>query len=259
MLAFRWSRRSLTMRRCRRFVPYQVERCAMKGDERLSRLSATKLALLARQTRAESADLSLLRAEPIAIVGLGCRFPRGESPDEFWQTLRDGVDAISEVPSDRWSWKDFYDVDPSVSGKITSRWGGFIRSVDGFDASFFGISPREAAHLDPQQRLFLEVAHEALDDAGLVRARIVGERVGVFVGSYHNDYALAQYASLDAIDAYSGTGTSHSILANRLSYLLDLRGPSVSVDTACSASLVALHLACQSLRTGESDLAVAGG
>jgi acyl transferase domain-containing protein/acyl carrier protein len=230
----------------------------MNGDERLSRLSAVKLALLAQQARAESTDLSLLRAEPIAIVGIGCRFPRGNSPDEFWQTLRDGVDAISEVPGDRWSWKDYHDSDPSAPGKITSRWGGFIDSVDGFDAPFFGISPREAAHLDPQQRLFLEVAYEALDDAGLVRARIMGERVGVFVGSYHNDYALAQYAALDAIDAYSGTGTSHSILANRLSYLLDLRGPSVSVDTACSSSLVAMHLACESLRYGESDIAVVG-
>jgi acyl transferase domain-containing protein/NADPH:quinone reductase-like Zn-dependent oxidoreductase len=246
------------MRRFRRFARSQVERRAMSGDQRLSRLSAIKLALLAQQTRVESAELSLLRAEPIAIVGMGCRFPCGDSPDEFWQTLRDGIDAISEVPSDRWSWKDYHDADPSAPGKITSRWGGFIKSVDGFDAPFFGISPREAAHLDPQQRLFLEVAHEALDDAGLVRARLAGERVGVFVGSYHNDYALAQYAALDAIDAYSGTGTSHSILANRLSYLLDLRGPSVSVDTACSSSLVAVHLACESLRSGESNIAVAG-
>jgi acyl transferase domain-containing protein/NADPH:quinone reductase-like Zn-dependent oxidoreductase/acyl carrier protein len=246
------------MRRSRRFVPSLAERRAMNGDERLSRLSAIKLALLAQQARAESSDLSLLRAEPIAIIGIGCRFPRGNSPEEFWQSLRDGVDAISEVPGDRWSWKDFYDSDPSAPGKMTSRWGGFIESVDGFDAPFFGISPREAAHLDPQQRLFLEVAYEALDDAGLVRARIMGERVGVFVGSYHNDYALAQYTALDAIDAYSGTGTSHSILANRLSYLLDLRGPSVSVDTACSSSLVATHLACESLRYGESDIAVVG-
>jgi acyl transferase domain-containing protein/NADPH:quinone reductase-like Zn-dependent oxidoreductase/acyl carrier protein len=230
----------------------------MNVDERLSRLSAIKLALLAQQARAESTDLSLLRAEPIAIVGIGCRFPRGNSPDEFWRALRDGVDAISEVPSDRWSWKDYHDSDPSAPGKITSRWGGFVDSVDGFDALFFGISPREAANLDPQQRLFLEVAYEALDDAGLVRARIMGERIGVFVGSYHNDYALAQYATLDAIDAYSGTGTSHSILANRLSYLLDLRGPSVSIDTACSSSLVAVHLATESLRCGESNIAVVG-
>ncbi len=135
----------------------------------------------------------------------------------------------------------------------------FLRQVDGFDAAFFGISPREAVHLDPQQRLFLEVAYEALDDSGLTRARLAGDRVGVFVASYHNDYGLAQYAALDAIDAYTGTGTSHSILANRLSYLLDLRGPSLSLDTACSSSLVAMHLACESLRSGESNVALAGG
>ena len=231
----------------------------MTSENRLARLSAIKLALLARQTREQGSELSVLRAEPMAIIGLGCRFPGGESPEAFWQLLRDGGDAISEVPSDRWDWQQFYDADPAAPGKISSQWGGFLAAVDGFDAAFFGISPREAANLDPQQRLFLEVAHEALDDAGLVRAKLAGQRVGVFVASYHNDYATEQYGMLDAIDAYSGTGTSHSILANRLSYMLDLRGPSVSIDTACSASLVAVHLACESLRSGESKIALAGG
>jgi acyl transferase domain-containing protein/NADPH:quinone reductase-like Zn-dependent oxidoreductase/acyl carrier protein len=231
----------------------------MIRDESLSRLSAIKLALLAQHLRAESSEQSVLRAEPLAIVGMGCRFPGGASLEEFWQTLHDGVDTIREVPKDRWSWEEYVDADPSAPGKMTSRWGGFIEAVDGFDAPFFGISPREAAHLDPQQRLFLEVSYEALDDAGLTRAKLAGGRVGVFVSSYHNDYGLAQYAAVEEIDAYTGTGTSHSILANRLSYLLDLHGPSISVDTACSASLVALHLACESLRSGESNIAVAGG
>jgi acyl transferase domain-containing protein/NADPH:quinone reductase-like Zn-dependent oxidoreductase/acyl carrier protein len=231
----------------------------MIRDERLSRLSAVKLALLAQQLRAESTEQSLLRAEPLAVVGMGCRFPGGASPEEYWQTLYDGIDAIREVPRERWSSEEFLDSDPAAPGKMTSRWGGFIEAADRFDASFFGISPREAARLDPQQRLFLEVSYEALDDAGLTRARLAGEQVGVFAASYHNDYGLTQYSNIETIDAYTGTGTSHSILANRLSYLLDLRGPSISVDTACSASLVAMHLACESLRSGESDIAIAGG
>jgi acyl transferase domain-containing protein/NAD(P)-dependent dehydrogenase (short-subunit alcohol dehydrogenase family)/acyl carrier protein len=223
-------------------------------------MSAVKLALLARRVRDQSADLAAVRAEPIAIVGMGCRFPGGsDDPEAFWKMLSDGVDAIREVPPDRWDWREYYDPNPAAPGKMTTRWGGFISSVDSFDAAYFGISPREAMRLDPQQRLFLEVASEALDDAGVPRESLAGSRTGVFIASYHNDYAQAQYAAPETIDAYTSTGAAHSVLANRLSYLLDLRGPSVSVDTACSSSLVAIHMACESLRAGESERAVAGG
>ena len=230
------------------------------ADGHTPRVSAVKLALMAKRLREESTDLAVLRAEPIAIVGMGCRFPGGaDDPQAFWELLRAGTDAISEVPAERWNWRDYYDPDPAAPGKMTTRWGGFIGQVDSFDAAFFGISPREAAHLDPQQRLFLEVAYEALEDAGQRRDRLAGTRTGVFVASYHNDYAQAQFAAPTGIDAYTSTGTAHSVLANRLSYLLDLRGPSVSVDTACSSSLVAVHLGCESLRAGESNVAVVGG
>src|ERR1051325_8406487 len=220
-------------------------------------LSPIKLALLAQQVREQSE--SVLRGDPIAIVGMGCRLPGGvDSPEAFWRLLRDGVDAVSEVPSGRWD-PSVYDPDPSVPGKAATKWGGFLESIDRFDAAFFGILPREAERMDPQQRLILEVATEALDHAGLPRERLAGTRAGVFIASYYNDYAHLQYNDREAVDARTMTGTVHSVLANRLSYLLDLRGPSLSVATACSSSLVAIHLACQSLRYGETDLALAGG
>jgi acyl transferase domain-containing protein/acyl-CoA synthetase (AMP-forming)/AMP-acid ligase II len=198
-----------------------------------------------RGVRAERAD------EPIAIIGIGCRFPGAEGPAEFWRLLCDGVDAITEVPPDRW------EVDTSESA--TSGWGGFLNQVDQFDAQFFGISPREATRMDPQQRLLLEVAWEALEDAGQLPEQLAGSRTGVFTGSASNEYQHLTLSRPDLIDAYSGTGTSMSIAANRLSYFFDFRGPSMSVDTACSSSLVAIHLACRSLRDGESTLALAGG
>lgn len=224
----------------------------------LAGLSPLKLAVLARQVRAQSE--AVLRADPIAIVGMGCRLPGGvANPDDFWQLLRDGVDAVCEVPPGRWDADASYDPDPSVPGKAATKSGGFLGAIDGFDAAYFGILPREAERMDPQQRLFLEVAIEALDHAGLPRERLAGSRTGVFIASYHNDYAQLEYNDPQAIDARTLTGTVHSVLANRLSYLLDLRGPSISIDTACSSSLVAIHMACQSLRYGESDIAVAGG
>ncbi|MGD9833719.1 MAG: SDR family NAD(P)-dependent oxidoreductase, partial [Piscinibacter sp.] len=224
----------------------------------LRELSPLKLALLAGQARAASEPL--LKADPIAIIGMGCRLPGGVFDAEgFWQLLRDGVDAVREVPPGRWDTDALYDPDPSVPGKIASKWGGFLDSIDGFDAAFFGILPREAERMDPQQRLFLEVAIEALDHAGLPRDKLAGSRTGAFVASYYNEYAQLQYGDPATIDARTLTGTVHSVLVNRLSYLLDLRGPSISIDTACSSSLVAIHLACQSLRHGESDIAIAGG
>ncbi len=201
-------------------------------------------------------------AEPIAIVGIGCRFPGARDPEAFWQLLHDGVDAITEVPSDRWDINAFYDPDPDAPGKMSTRWGGFLEGVDQFDPHFFGISPREAGHMDPQQRLLLEVAWEALEDAGQAPHQLAGTQTGVFIGIGGVDYSHLQIRYGDFpfdIEAYAGTGNAHSIAANRLSYLLNLRGPSLPVDTACSSSLVALHLACQSLLRGECTLALVGG
>lgn len=201
---------------------------------------------------------STFTKEPIAIVGLSCRFPQAPNPQAFWELLRNGVDAISEVPSDRWDVDAFHSNDPAP-GKVTTRFGGFLDDVDLFDPHFFGISPREAARMDPQQRILLEVSWEALENAFIPPDALAGTRTGVFVGISSYDYSRLQFDNPERIDAYAGTGNAHSIAANRLSYALDLRGPSMAVDTACSSSLVAVHLACQSLRSGESDVALAGG
>ena len=197
--------------------------------------------------------------EPIAIIGIGCRFPGAKDPQAFWRLLRDGVDAITDVPPDRWDVQTVYDPDPEAPGKTNTRWGGFLEQVDQFDPFFFGISPREAARQDPQQRLLLEVAWEALEDAGQVPERLAGTRTGVFVGISTNEYSRLQLGSPELIDAYAGTGNALCIAANRISYLFDFQGPSMAVDTACSSSLVAVHLACRSLWNGEATMALAGG
>lgn len=223
---------------------------------RISELSPETRALLARRLG------SAPPFPPIAVLGVGCRFPGGaDSPETFWQNLLDGVDAIGTVPRDRWDCNAFYDPNPDTAGKSSTRWGGFLRSVDGFDAAFFGLSPREATQMDPQQRILLEVAWEALEDAGQLTPHLAGSSTGVFVGALNqsSDYYFLQARDHAQIDTYTGTGTAHCILANRLSFLLDLHGPSMTVDTACSSSLVAVHLACQSIRLGECDLAVAAG
>jgi acyl transferase domain-containing protein/surfactin synthase thioesterase subunit len=201
------------------------------------------------------------RMDAIAIIGVGCRFPQAESPEAFWQLLRDGVDAVTEVPSDRWNIDAVYDPKPGTPGKMNTRWGGFLQQVDQFDPQFFGIAPREAIYMDPQQRLLLEVAWEALEQAGQVSEQLARSQTGVFMGISGNDYqqVLQGGGSATDINAYLGTGNAFSIAANRLSYFFDFRGPSLAIDTACSSSLVAVHLACQSLRSGESNLALAGG
>ncbi len=219
--------------------------------------------LAAAQDPSEPAAIAgpdrLAENEPIAIIGIGCRFPGANDPAAFWQLLRNGVDAISEVPADRFDQNAFYDPDPTTPGKMNTRWGGFLERVDQFDPDFFGISPREAVRMDPQQRLLLEVTWEALQDAGQAPERLAGTRAGVFIGIATNDYGRLQWNDLEQIDAYAGTGNALSIAANRISYLFDFRGPSLAIDTACSSSLVAVHLACNSLRSGESTVAVAGG
>lgn len=196
---------------------------------------------------------------PVAIIGIGCRFPGARDPQAFWQLLREGRDAIGEVPADRWDARAFYHPDASVPGKAVTRWGGFLDQVDHFDPFFFGISPSEAEGMDPQQRLLMELAYEALEDAGLVLAGLAGEPVGVFVGISVNEYGFVQLADPTRISGHSGTGNALSIAANRISYFCDFRGPSLAIDTACSSSLMALHLACRSIRIGESEVALAGG
>ena len=195
---------------------------------------------------------------PIAITGIGCRFPEATGPEAFWGLLTRGGDAIKEIPANRFDVDAFYDARPGIPGKLYSRWGGFLDQVDQFDPYFFGISPREAAGMDPQHRLLLEVAWEALEDAGQVPEQLLGQQVGVFVGMCTNDY-MNVLSDLSLIDIYFAAGNARSVLSGRLSYALGLEGPSVVVDTACSTSLVAVHLACQSLRSGESMLALAGG
>ncbi len=200
--------------------------------------------------------------EPIAITGIGCRFPGGgHGPEAFWNLLVKGVDAITEVPADRWNVDTFYDPQAGLAGKTNSRWGGFIEGIDQFDAGFFGISPREATFMDPQQRLLLETAWESMEDAGLCTDGASGTNTGVFVGISTFDYWRLQssFRNKTTIETHSTTGTVLSIAANRISYLFNLHGPSLVVDTACSSSLVALHLACKSLRNGECTTALACG
>ena len=199
--------------------------------------------------------------EPIAIVGIGCRFADATNPQAFFELLKNGVDATREAPEDRWNLRSFYDPDRRIPGKLSTFRGGFLPQIDGFDAHFFGISPREAAYMDPQQRLMLEVSWEAMEDAGLVPERLAGGDVGVFVGAFTLDYKTLQlsYWNRDLIDSHTATGIMMTMVSNRISYLFDFRGPSMSIDTACSSSLVAVHLACGSLRSGECSIALAGG
>ena len=198
--------------------------------------------------------------EPIAVIGLGCRFPGDiSSPEELWQFLSAGRSAVSEVPADRWAPFSGGSPDAAAALAETTRWGSFLTDLDEFDAEFFELSPREAAKMDPQQRLLLEVAWEALENAGIPPTSLRRTQTGVFAGACAADYAYLASSDLTEVDAWSNTGGALSIIANRLSYFLDLRGPSVTIDTACSSSLVALHLACQSLRAGDCDMAIAAG
>ncbi len=231
--------------------------------DKSAELSAVKRALIALEDMKARLHASEQRMhEPLAIVGLACRFPGGaDTPERCWDLLREGRDAITEVPPDRWDVDAYYDPDPDAPGKMSTRWGGFLRDIDRFDPELFGISPREAVTMDPQQRILLEVVWEALERAGQSPERLLGSRTGVFLGIATNDYAeiLAQNTAADRIDAYFASGVAHSIASGRISYCLGLQGPSVSIDTACSSSLVAVYQACQSLRTGDADMAIAAG
>ena len=216
------------------------------------------------QLREQKAKLKVIEqkeSEPIAIIGIGCRFPGGaHDPETFWQCLVQGKDAITEIPSDRWDIDHYYDPDPEASGKMSSRYGGFVDNIDLFDPCFFGLSPREAVSLDPQQRLLLEVSWEAIEAAAVSPQYLSSVSTGVFIGICSNDYIQHLINQGEkGIDAYLAVGNSHSTAAGRLSHLLGLSGPCLAVDTACSSSLVATHLACINLRNRECDIAIAGG
>ena len=223
-------------------------------NERSETLSAARLAVAARRARAEAGrSAELLLSEPIAIVGMGCRFPGGATnPAEYWRLLAEGRSGIRVIPEDRWR-----EARKTLPPHLLL--GGYLEDPDYFDAEFFRIAPREAHSIDPQQRLLLEVCWEALADGGIAPSALSGTETGVFIAVYSSDYARLQLQEGASIDSYTGVGAAHSVAAGRLSFLLNLRGPCMAVDTACSSSLVAAHLACQSLRRRECNVAVVGG
>ena len=195
----------------------------------------------------------------IAIIGMAGRFPDADDVNEFWANLKAGKNSVREIPGDRWDYRALYDPDPRAPNKSASKWGGFLRGVDQFDPAFFNLSPKEAAMMDPQQRLFLEEAWKALEDAGYHAANLAGSRCGVFAGVGPADYSEKLVNEGVALSAYAFTGNAVSILAARIAYFLNLKGPCVAVDTACSSSLVAVHLGCQSILAGDSEMVLAGG
>ncbi len=229
-----------------------------RTDDR--KLSALKKAIVEIRTlRARLEEAERVASEPIAVVGYALRFPGADGAESFWRLLAEGRDGIREIPRDRWDVDAFYAADPDAAGKMYTREGGFLENVDLFDPRFFGISPREAESMDPQHRLMLEVAWEALEDAGVPAPSLLESPTGVFIGISNCDYGRRIFSDVARIDTYASIGTNFSVVAGRLSYLLGLQGPSVALDTACSSSLVAVHLACRSLRSGESRMAIAGG
>ncbi|MGW4492364.1 beta-ketoacyl synthase N-terminal-like domain-containing protein, partial [Streptomyces sp. NPDC004376] len=196
--------------------------------------------------------------DAIAVVGMACRLPQASNHRAFWDLLRNGVDAVTETPSSRWAGGEAADSDQP--GDVHARHGGFIENIDRFDPGFFGISPKEARSMDPQQRLMLELSWEALEDGRIVPDDLRGSRTGVFIGAIADDYAsLMRHQGTDAMSRYSLTGTNRSIIANRISYFLGLNGPSFAIDSAQSSSLVSVHMACESLRAGDCEVALAGG
>ena len=230
-------------------------------NEQLGDLSPAKRALYEIRTlREKVAELERGRNEAIAIVGVGLRLPGEVSESaEYWTLLHEGVDAVTEIPGDRWPSEAFYDADADVPGKMYSRHGAFVKGAALFDADFFGISPLEANTLDPQHRLALEVTWEALENAGQSPAGLAGTATGVFLAMSNSDFGRLVFSRTEDINAYSSTGNIFSVASGRISYALGVNGPSMVVDTACSGSLVSVHLACQSLRSDECSMAVAGG
>lgn len=218
--------------------------------------------LTIRSLKARLHAATKANAEPIALIGMGCRFPGGaDSPSRFWELLRDGIDTVAPVPANRWDREAFYDPNPDAPGKVYFREGAFLEDVESFDAAFFGISPREALSLDPQQRLLLEVSWEALENAGIAADLLQESLTGIFVGVMNGEFALRQASrmSVEALDPHMLAGTEMSFAAGRVAHFLGVQGPVMTTATACSSSLVSVHLACQALRQRECDLALAGG
>jgi len=235
-------------------------------SERLAGLSPAQRALLEQRLAARQAQqpqpLPPPEAEPIAIIGMACRFPGAPNLDAYWKLISEGRSAVSEVPAERWDPDEFYDPSGETPGKMSVRWAALVDAPGDFDPQFFGITPREASRMDPQQRLLLEVAWEALENAGRPADQMAGTKTGVFIGIGGTDYskvAVPYDDYYERIDAHMGTGNALSIAANRVSYIFDFHGPSAAVDTACSSSSLAIHFAVESLRRGESDAALAGG
>ncbi len=230
-------------------------------SKRIAGLSPEKRALLEKRLAQNTSQAPGPEKEAVAVIGMGCRFPGGaDSPDHFWQLLMENRNAVGPLPAERWRENHCFGTFPIEEESILYS-GGFIEDISTFDPLFFNLSPREASRMDPHQRLVMEVAWNAVENAAIPPSSLKGTATGVFIGvlSQNNDYFWMQAANPEIVDTYTSSGGAHSIVANRLSYFLDLRGPSIAVDTACSSSLVALHMACRSLRNGECDMALAGG